>query len=145
MDEIRTLAVIDGDLVLSGGSFLTLDGAPKIKQDLTFALNDTYGADLNHPYWGSILDRFLGQPLTASLEQQVTAEVERVLNNYVSVQIDQVNRAIAADVKGQYSTADVVSSVQAINVSLNFDTIVVSLTLTTMSQDTVNVTRTVSL
>src|SRR5580765_2103723 len=105
---MQGLAVVDGDLVLSGGSLLTLSGPARIKQDLSFALHDEYGADPNHPYWGSILDRFIGQPLTPSLQQQVTAEVQRILNNYIAVQADMVNSAVINNVRGTLNTTDVV-------------------------------------
>lgn len=141
---MQGLAVVDGDLVLSGGSFLTLSGAPRIKQDLNFALHDEYGSDPNHPYWGSILDRYIGQPITPSLQQQVTAEVQRVLNNYIAVQADQVNSAVINDVRGTLNTSDVVRSVTSIDVTVSMDSISVSVELQTMARESLTVSRTVS-
>lgn len=141
---MKGLAVIDGDLVLSGSSYLTLTGPARIKQDLDFALHDEYGADIFHPYWGSVLDRFIGQPLTASVEQQVINEVQRVLNNYISIQTDQINSAISAGTASVYDTADVVSQVEAIDVQVNMDSISITVTLRTMANQSVTVTRTVT-
>lgn len=141
---MQGLAVVDGDLVLSGGSFLTLTGPPRIKQDLSFALRDEYGADPNHPYWGSILDRYIGQPLTASLQQQVVAEVQRILNNYIAVQADQVNASVINNVRGTLNTSDVVRSVTSIDTVISMDSILVTVELQTMARDSVTISRLVS-
>jgi phage baseplate assembly protein W len=142
---MQGLAVVDGDLVLSGGSFLTVTGQARIKQDLTFALRDSYGADPNHPYWGSILDRYIGQPITPTLQQQIVDEVQRVLNNYIAVQADVVNTAVINNVRGSLNTSDVVSSVSGINVNAIANKITISVELQTMSRDSVTITRTVTL
>lgn len=141
---MKGLAVIDGDLVLSGGTLLLLSGPARIRQDLTFALTDRYGADLNHPYWGSILDRFLGQPYTQTLHQQIVSEVQRVLNNYITVQADQVNQAVLRNVKGSLDTSDVVQNVNAINVQVIGDRIQINVELQTMAREAVTVTRSVT-
>lgn len=141
---MKGLAVIDGDLVLSGNSFLTVSGSEKIRQDLTFAVQEEYGSDPFHPHWGSILDRFVGQPITASLQAQVRNEVQRILNNYIAIQADMVNSAVTAGTSSLLDTSDVVQAVQNIDVQLSNDKIVVTATLTTMAGDSVTVTRTVT-
>lgn len=138
------LAISDGDLVLSGSALLTISGPSRIKQDLTIALRDQYGADPNHPYWGSILDRYIGLPLNDSQQAQVVAEVQRVLNNYVAVQADMVNSAVVNSVKGTLDTSDVIRSVVAIDTTVTMDQILIQVTLQTMSGDSVTVTRSVS-
>lgn len=142
---MKGLAVVDGDLVLFGGSFLTLSGAARIKQDLTFALRDELGADTHHPFWGSILRRFIGQPIDASVQQQILTEVHRVLTNYISVQADQVNQAIALGVKGNLDTADVVRSVTAVSVEPELDQIRIKVELQTMARENVSISRTVTI
>jgi phage baseplate assembly protein W len=141
---VKGLAVIDGDLVLFGGSYLLLSGAARIKQDLTFALRDEYGADPSHPYWGSLLRRYIGQPITESLRQQILTEIQRVLSNYISVQADQVNRTISSGVLGNFDTGDVVRNVTSIDVEPDLDRIRVSVALTTMAGETVKIARTVT-
>lgn len=141
---MKGLAVIDGDLVLFGGSYLTLTGSARIKQDLTFALRDEYGADVNHPYWGSTLRRFIGSPIDDSLQQQVSIEIQRVLSNYISMQADQVNQAITNGVRGSLDTSDVVQSVTAIDVAPEADKIRVSVKLRTMAGESVAITQTVT-
>lgn len=142
---MQQLAIVDGDLVLSSGAYLLFTGPDKIRQDLFFALNEEYGSDIYHPLWGSILDRYLGQPLTAGLEQQVSAEVQRVLNNYIAVQADDVNTAITLDIKGVYDTSDVVRSVESLQVSITQDTILITVVLETMNRQTITIQRQVSL
>lgn len=142
---MQTLAIVDGDLVVSAGSYLMLSGTEKIRQDLQFALTEEYGSDIYHPLWGSIVERYLGQPLSAALEQQVSSEVQRVLNNYIAVQADNVNKAIALDIKGLYDTSDIVRSVESMSVHVNYDRITISVVLQTMSRKTITIQRQVSL
>lgn len=137
------LAVVDGDLVLSGGTYLTFTGTDRIRQDLTFALTDVYGADPDHPYWGSILNDYLGEPVTPALQQQVVDEVKRVLNNYIAVQADQVAQSVSAGTRGSYSTNDVVNRVLGLNVQIQQDQILITVDLQTMAGELVTVTRTV--
>lgn len=142
---MQGLAVVDGDLVLSGSNFLLIDGPAKIKQDLSFAINEAYGSDIFHPYWGSILDQFIGQPMTAAVEKQVSDEVQRILNNYISVQTDQVNSAITSGSLSTYDTSDVVQTVQDISVQVQMDRIIIAVTLATLSGDSVTLARTVTI
>jgi hypothetical protein len=141
---MKGLAVVDGDLVLAGNSYLTLSGPAKITQDLTFAIKEAYGSDPFHPHWGSILDRFIGQPITATLQQQITDEVQRIVTNYIAVQTDMVNSAVSAGLVSQLDTSDVVQSVQNVDVQVTADKIAVTATLQAMSGASITVTRTVT-
>lgn len=141
---MQGLAVVDGDLVLSGGSFLTLTGVARVRQDLTFALTDEYGADPLHPYWGSILDRFIGQTYSPTIRQQVVAEVQRVLTNYIAVQADQVNTSVTNGVRSSLDTSDVVQKITSIDVQVDRDKIYVKVELETMARQALTVSRTVT-
>jgi phage baseplate assembly protein W len=141
---VQTFAVVDGDLVLSSGTLLTVFGANKVKQDLYFALHEDYGTDRYHPLWGSILGRFIGQPLTASTRQSVLNEVQRVLRNYMSVQADQVNASSTQNTKGTVATSEVVSSIEAITVNNVGDNLLISVTLQTMAGQTLTLQRQVT-
>lgn len=138
---MQTLAVVDGDLVLTSGSYLMVSGPAKVKQDLYFALHEEYGTDRYHPLWGSILNRFIGQPLTGAVQQSVMNEVQRVLRNYISVQADQINASSTLNVKGNFATSDVVSAIEGISVKNAGDNILIGVTLRTMAGQTLTIQR----
>jgi phage baseplate assembly protein W len=138
---MQTLALVNGDLVLNSGTYLTFSGPDKIRQDLDLALNEAYGADQYHPLWGSILDRFIGQPLTSSLQSAVLNEVTRVLANYIAVQTDDISSDTVADTLSRYDTGDVVQSVESIDATVSMDKITVSVVLRTLSNQTITINR----
>jgi phage baseplate assembly protein W len=141
---VRSLALINGDLMLAQGGYQTHTGAARIKQDLTLALREEYGSDRFHPRWGSILMRYIGQVITPQLESLVRAEVNRVVQNYIAVQRAEILRDTQVDVANRFSTSDVVQQILAINTTLYMDTINVSLALQTLSRETVTIKRQVT-
>lgn len=138
---MQTLALVQGDLVLASGSYLTFTGPDKIHQDLTLALNEPYGADPYHPLWGSILDRYIGSPLTGSVQQAVVNEVGRILQNYVAVQNDVVADDATNSQLSRFDTGDIVSQVVSVDAKVTFDKITVTVVLLTLANQTVTVTR----
>jgi hypothetical protein len=85
--------LVNGDLAIgTNGAYLLYSGASRIKQDLTLALTEEYGTDRFHPTYGSIVQGYLGQVLSAELMQLVRAEVNRVLQNYLIIQQNEVLR-----------------------------------------------------
>lgn len=141
---MRGLALVDGDLVLSGGDYVAYSGTPKIRQDLTLALSETYGADPYHPYWGSVLQQYLGKTSDPVAQQAVTNEINRILSNYLAVQTDQINKTIINGTRGVYQTGDVVQSVQSVDVQVIADGIFVNVLLQTMTGQTVAVQQTLT-
>lgn len=143
---MQSLGLIQGDLAIDGtGDYLTVSGTARIKQDLTLALTEELGADRFHPGWGSILKEYLGQPITPELQQAVRAEVNRVLQNYIVLQQQEVLRDSQFDVAGRFDTSDVVRSVGEIQVRTLYDAIYVSAILTTLARETVTISRQVGL
>jgi phage baseplate assembly protein W len=142
---VQQIALINGDLAIgTDGGLLMYSGAPRIKQDLTLALSEEYGSDRFHPTWGSVLTQYLGQVLTAETQQLVRAEVNRVLQNYVIIQQNDVIRDTTVDVQGRYDTSDVVQSIGAITVSQMLDAIYLSATLNTLARQTVTISQQVT-
>lgn len=143
---MKSLALIQGDLAIDGtGDYLTFSGVDRIRQDMTLALTEEYGSDRFHPAWGSILKEYIGQPITPELEQAVKAEVNRVVQNYIVLQQQEVLRDSQFDVQGRFDTSDVVRGISNIQVRMLLDAIYVSATLTTLARDTVTISRQVGL
>lgn len=138
---MKTLALIQGDLALSSGSYLTFSGPDKIRQDLDLALNESYGSDLYHPYWGSVLTQYVGQPLTESARQAVISEVKRVLDNYVKVQTDQISADSVYDNLSGFTTSDVIRSIESVDAQPMQDRLLVTIVLVTMSNQTITIKR----
>jgi phage baseplate assembly protein W len=141
---LETLAIVDGDLVMSANSFLYLTGPNKLKQDLYFALHEHYGADPYHPLWGTILGQFVGLPMTPMVEQNVLNEVNRVLMNYIAVQADLIKSYNVTDTRSSISTADVIGSINSVQAQQVGTSLMISVTLTTMAGQQLVMRREVS-
>lgn len=110
---MKTLALADGDLVLSGRGHATVDGVFKTMQDIGIALREEFGIDRFHPNWGSLLPNMIGRPFDESVLLDVRTEVTRVVNNYLNVQRDTVlRRASGASV----SSAEIIDRVDKVQV-----------------------------
>lgn len=142
---MKTIALVNGDLAIgTNGAYLLYSGVSRIKQDLTLALTEEYGTDRFHPTYGSIVQSYLGQILSAELMQLVRAEVNRVLQNYLIIQQNEVLRDSLVDVANRYDTSDVVQSVDSVQARAVLDTIYLSAALTTLSRETVTISRQVT-
>jgi hypothetical protein len=87
---------------------------------------------------------YLGQVLSADIMQLVRAEVNRVLQNYLVIQQNEVIRDTVVDVQGRYDTSDVVQSVDNVAARSVLDTIYITATLTTLSRESVTISRQVT-
>lgn len=142
---MQGLALVHGDLAIgSDGGYLLYSGADRIRQDLTLWLTEVYGADRFHPTFGSVVASYLGQVITDGLQQLVRAEVNRVVQNYIILQQQEVLRDTVVDVQGRFDTSDVVRSIDSLQVRVLSDTIYLAATLTTLARETVTISRQVS-
>jgi phage baseplate assembly protein W len=138
---VKTLALLNGDLMLAQGGYLLYSGADRIKQDLTLGLMEEYGSDRFHPRYGSVIMRYIGNPITPQLQALVRAEVTRVVQNYISIQKAEVLRDTVVDVKGRFSTADVVRNIAGIRTTVQMDRVNVALALETLARETVTIKK----
>lgn len=141
---MKTLALSGGDLVVGPGGLRMLDGAAKLRQDIALALGEEYGHDPYHPGWGSVLQQYVGEPITEDTPMLVQAEVNRILQQYIAYQRQRLE---AASLNGQphtISTSEIIRTVNAIDVSVEYDTVSVLIDLTTMAGQTMKISRTVS-
>lgn len=141
MSGIKTLALHNGDLMPAQGGYLLYTGVDRIRQDLTLALLEDYGTDRFHPRWGSVIKQYIGNVITPQLEALVRAEINRIVQNYIAIQQAEVLRDSQVDIKGRFTTSDVVRSLLAINASIYLDRINIALALETMSRASVTIKR----
>ena len=140
---MKTLALRNGDLVVTGTGHQTISGSAKIRQELALALGEEFGADKYHPTWGSILNEFFGKPIDELTQDEVRTEVARVIQAYIAVQQQEVLSDHLAQRASRFHSNDVVTGLNSIDVSMTLDTIFVSVDLQTASGQSVTVSRTV--
>lgn len=139
---MRTLALINGDLSINpDGSYLLYNGAARIRQDLQLALSEEYGTDRFHPTFGSIVRSYLGNPISAQTEQLVRAEVNRIIQNYIVLQQNEVIQDTVVDVAGRFDTSDVVRNVEKVEAKTLLDAIYIHATLITLARKTVTISK----
>lgn len=128
---MRTLQLRNGDLVMGPGGAQTISGPDMIVQDLRCALVEPLGNDRFHPGYGSILEEQVGQVIDGAARFAVEQEVSRVVANYVAVRADQVSSDRLAGVRSRFEDADLIGTVNGINVAQQGDAIQVQVALTT--------------
>lgn len=141
---MKTLALSGGDLVVGPGGLQMQDGPAKIRQDLALALGETYGADPYHSGWGSVLGQYLGEPTDADTPMLVQAEVNRILQQYMTNQQQQLATAAANQQQHTITTSEIIQTVNSVDVSVLYDSVTVIISLTTMAGQTLQISRTVS-
>lgn len=141
---MQSLALSGGDLAIGPGGLQLVTGAGKIRQDVALALGESYGTDPFEPLWGSVLPQYVGLPVTADTPALVQAEVNRVLQQYIANQQAQLKAASTRNQTTALTTADIIRSVNSVDVTVLYDTIMVTISLTTMAGQSMTVSRTVS-
>lgn len=141
---MKTLALSGGDLVLGPGGLQLIDGAAKIRQDIALALGEDYGGDPYHGGWGSVLQRYIGAQITEDTPMLVQAEVNRILQQYIENQQARLSAAAVNNTQHTITTAEIIKTVNAVDVAVSYDTVTVLIDLTTMAGQTMKISRTVS-
>ena len=142
---MKTFRIANGDLVLTGTSFEEVTDEVKVRQDLGIAVREPYGCDRFHPQWGSLLDTYVGGPLTMESKALVQAEVARVVSSYMAKQATQQNADQMANRRSHFSANELVAQVTAIEVAQQMDALHVRVRLQTLTSSEVTLTSTVRL
>lgn len=117
-----SLQIANGDLVLQGNQMGIVYGTNKLKQDVILWLAERYGIDRFHPAMGSRLQNYIGGIISYSTQSMVYSEVMRILDNYQKVQYQGLRQAPQL-----YSLAELLWSINSINVGVGYDTVSVSI------------------
>ena len=140
---MKTLALKNGDLVVESGGHKTVSGSTKVAQELYLSLGEPYGSDRFHRDLGSVLDDFFGQPINDMTEAMVEAEVIRVVRSYIETQRLQVLEDHLESRQSRFDASDVVAEISPVDVTVDYDKILVKLALRTATGSQVAITRTV--
>ncbi len=133
------LEVLNGDIVLANGTLATVTGPAKVSQDIEIATLTPYGSDRFHPRYGSVFSNYVGTPAGPQTSAIISAEMTRVISNYMAVQLSKVKAASAAGLSSPFSQGELVQSIGAINVSQQLDSFQVVASVTTASGQQVNI------
>ena len=102
------------------------------------------GTDRFHPRYGSVFGQYIGQPVGPLTQSLLQSEINRIIKNYQTVQLNRMNQAILQGYATVYALDDLVQAIQSISVTQNFDSFTIKATLITMSGTTVNISSSVS-
>lgn len=141
---MKTLALSGGDLVVDAGRLQMLEGPAKIRQDLALALGEEYNTDPFRPGWGSVLPQHIGEPITDDTPMLVQAEVNRVIQQYMANQKAILEAAYVNRQAHTINTSEIIRTVNSIDVSVQYDSVMILVSLTTMAGQTIQISRTVS-
>lgn len=143
---MKDLQLVGGDLLPAGRGFATVTGTAYIRQRVATALAEPYGNDPYNPTWGSTLSSFLGTPQAADTATLVSAETSRVIQQLSAAQQVQVNASAASATKSALNASDVIASVDSVSAAVGSrpDTVGVSIALTTLAGQAVQINRTVT-
>ena len=142
---MKSLALVNGDLSVGAGGNRLVTGSARIRQDLALALGEEIGNDQFHPEWGSVLVRFLGQPIDEETEFNIRSEIARVIKQYIDAQAQSILVNGLNRNRQNSNTGDIVIGVSDINTTVMYDTIKVSANLQTLSGNIISINRTVTI
>lgn len=141
---MRSLQIVNGDLVVGRGGYREVTGQAKVAQDLNIATLTPYGSNRFHPGYGSTLGKHIGEPVSAMTVANIKAEVQRLISNYMLVQKAILTAYQQSGYASPYSNADLVAQVVGVNVVAQADTITVDAQVRTLAGQTVPVTTQVT-
>jgi len=130
-----SLKVVNGDLSITAGKFDVVSGMDKLKQDLDCWLVERYRDDRFHPTYGSILDGYIGGVINAQdTIVRVQSETLRVLSNYQKTQLARFR-----EFPNKFQPSELLQSVNGVNVSLSYDSVIVLVRITTAARTTASI------
>ena len=134
---MRGLLIENGDLVIGQGGFVLTEGPTKVRQDLSHAAAEELGLDRFHPRWGSLLSRYVGMPEGDEVRALVKSEMNRIVQNYISVQNFNLREDQRLGRPNRYNASELVSEVASIDVRQEYDRFFVRVTVTTFGGESV--------
>ena len=141
---MKTLLLENGDLVVGEGGFVMLEGSQKVRQDLSITMKEPFGIDRFHPRWGSLLHEYIGGTVGTETQMFIEGEVARLVQNYMALQQEQVERDLALGSVPRFSTGELVERVESIQIRQKYDSFRVRVTLRTISGQDVVLTQSIS-
>lgn len=126
----------NGDLVVtSGRAFQVIRNRDKLVQDLRLWILEQFGQDPSTPEYGSLLDSYIGSPISQGAINQIQAEILRVLQQYQAMQVDNMqNETIQYAGSTTLDPSEVVTGISGLTIQSVGSMILVSVTVTTLDE-----------
>jgi phage baseplate assembly protein W len=126
-----SLMIRNGDLSVLGSECQVVSGQAKLQQDLTLWLLERYGSDRWHPAFGSNLQSYIGSLISPATKANAYNEIIRVLNNYQAMvyQLFTVNPSL-------FTISELPYSIDSVNVSITYDTVYATITVSNPATST---------
>jgi hypothetical protein len=131
--------VANGDLVQSGSQMAIVSGSTKLQQDMTLWLAERIGIDQFHPSYGSNLENYIGGIINYNTQSMVYSEIMRVLDNYQKLQFNSYRQN-----PNLFSLAELLYSINSVNVTIGYDSVGASISVSNAQQQNVTATATTS-
>jgi phage baseplate assembly protein W len=141
---MRAFQITNGDLALGPRGYAEVVGLAKIQQDLGMAVLTPYGSDRFHPTWGCVLESQIGTAQGALTEGLVSAEITRVVQNYMQVQSNTLQIAQSNGYVSPYGNEDLVTGITGITTQSIYDMVQVICTVTTAANVNATINASVS-
>ena len=139
---MKTLIVSNGDIQLNNGQMKFASGGNKLVQDLTRWLEEPLGTGYTTPGFGSLLPGMVGQPQTNS--STIQNEVQRVLQLYQGQQALMLQNAQNSAQLSYWNKSEIIQSINSVKVNIQNDTALVSVQLTTLANNKLNINLTIN-
>jgi len=136
---MKTIAVSNGDIQLQGGKIQFATGSNKLAQDIERWLKEPLGTGYTTPNFGSLLQSMIGGTQSSSTVSTVTGEIQRVLQLYQGQQVINLQKSQNAAQLSNWTRSEVIQSIESVNVSLQYTSILANVSLLTIANTTVNI------
>lgn len=137
-----SIQVANGDISYGSNGLNTVGGGAKLVQDLGCCILEPMGTDPLHPSFGSIIDGgvdangtpqqgVIGGPNNNITASFVSAEIQRICQNYQIQQVARNNADLATYGKSTLTADECLLSVESVDIQLVQDAMLVSAALST--------------
>jgi phage baseplate assembly protein W len=132
----QSLALKNGDLAItSGRAFQVVKNQDKLIQDLRLWILEHFGESPGTPEYGSNLDAYIGSPMGVDLTNQVQAEILRVLQQYQTMQVQNMQRdTIAYAGSTTLDPHEVIESIDGLLVQSVGTMLLITISLSTLAE-----------
>lgn len=147
----KSLAVVGGDLAIQSRAYQVVTGKDKLIQDLRSWILEPLGTDPATPSFGTRLEGVLtdtedfagviGGALTQQIVDGLQAELLDMLNTYQTLQVTKMQEEVVQyDGQTTLDPDEVIQSIDSVQAVVAADTILLQITLTTFSSNSLQIT-----
>jgi hypothetical protein len=130
---MRTFALNNGDLVLSGDRFAMIEGPARVQQQVGLCMREPWRIDRFHRGWGSVLPNMIGSTaITEQIKADIANEIRRIVANFVTSTTEDARRRVNSGLPTVVGASEILTGVTSIQIRQQQDRLYVKVTLSTM-------------